>query len=673
MKIINKEGQTIEENIEDIIKDNSLKMVQSPSEIMMEIASAKAKTIVDEKLLLEEVKEAIQQGYIHINDKEYYLTKSLTNLQYPLDKVLKYGFKAELCSLRPAKRIETAGILTCILMEIVQNKMHGGQSIPAFDYYLAPYVRMTFKEELNKIGDFIGKDLIHLHNCKIDDYIIKPVEGLDGEEKYIQEAINDTVKKVYQAMEAFIANMNTIHSRIGNRVIFSSINYGTDTSAEGRCIIRQLLLVTERGVGNNETPIFPIQIWKKKRGINYLPEDRNYDLFKYACSVTAKRYFPNYINLDATFNQNEKWKVEDPERYKYECATMGDRTRVFEDRFGEKTCIGRGNLSVSTINLPKIAIESSYEAQQKTEVKFKLGKESSNQMTEEYKKVVKEIFIQKLEQYANITAKQLYERYQFQASAIKKQFPLLMSGLWLGSEALKQEDKIESVLQHGTLSIGFIGLAECLTVLTGKHHGESEEAQNLGIEIIEKLAKDTENFSNQYNLNYTLLAAPAERVAGKFTKRDEEQYGTIPGVTDREYYTNSNHVPVWYECSSEQKAKIEGPYHNLTNGGNIFYVELERGKESSAEKVEDIVDLMDKYNIGYGAVNFPKTKCANCGFETARMGVKYCPVCDSEEIELIQRITGYLVGTTSRWNSAKLAELKDRIVHKENSADDTKK
>lgn len=665
MKVINRSGQVLEEKIEEVLQKNSVDMIETPGEIMMEIATEKAKEWASEKLLSPEVKQAVKQGYIHVNDKEHYLTKSLTCLQHPLDKILKYGFKAELCSLRPAKRIETAGILSCILMEIVQNEMHGGQAIPAFDFYLAPYVRMTFKEELNKIGDFIGKDLLHLHNCEIKDYIIKETQGLEGEEKYIQEAINNTVKKVYQAMESFICNMNTIHSRGGNRAIFSSINYGTDTSAEGRCVIRQLLLATERGVGNDETPIFPMQIWKKKRGVNYLPEDRNYDLFKYACSVTAKRYFPNYINLDATFNQNEKWKIDDPKRYKYECSTMGCRTRVFENRFGEKTSIGRGNLSFSTINLPRLAIEAAYEAQEKTGLKFELGNSSEGAMTEEYKIQVKEIFMKKIEQYAEITAKQLYERYNFQGSAIKREFPLLMSGLWLESENLKQNDKVEAVLKHGTLSIGFIGLAECLTALIGKHHGESEEAQKLGIEIITKLKDMTEKFSNDYDLNYTIFATPAAGSAGKFVEIDKQKYGIIPGVTDREYYTNSNHVPVWYECSREEKAKIEAPYHNLTRGGHIFYVELERGVQASPETVEEIVDLMDKYNMGYGTVNFPKTKCANCGFETAKIGEKYCSVCDSEDLETIQRITGYLVGTTSRWNRAKLAELKDRVIHKE--------
>lgn len=638
MKVSNQNGQVIEKNIEEIMNDNTLNILQTPSEIMMEIASERAREITENYLLSEETKKAVEDGYMHIHDKEYYLTKSLNCLQYPLDKVLRNGFQAELCTLRPAKRIETAGILSSILMEIVQNEMHGGQSIPAFDYYLAPYVRMTFREELNKIGDFLGEDLMHLYNCEIQDYIVKDVSNLEGEEKYIQEAINRTVKKVYQSMESFICNMNTIHSRNGNRVIFSSINYGTDTSAEGRCIIRELLLVTERGIGNNETPIFPMQIWKKKRGINYLPEDRNYDLFKYACSVTAKRYFPNYINLDASFNQNEKWKEEDPERYKYECATMGCRTRVFENRFGDKTSIGRGNLSFSTMNLPKIAIEAAKEAQEKTGIKFELGRNSERFMTEEYRREVKEIFMSKMEKYAEIIAKQLYDRYKFQSTALAKQFPLLMSGLWKESEKVKKADNIREVIKHGTLGVGFVGLAEALIVLTGKHHGETEEAQHLGIEIISSLNQKVEEYADRYNLNFNLFATPAEKSSGKFIKMDKEKYGIIIGVTDKECYTNSNHIPTEYKCSREDKAKIEAPYHNLTRGGHIFYIELQSGIIHSPEEVEDVVDLMDKYNMGYGTINFSKSKCCNCGFEIARIGLKYCPVCDSEEIKILQRI-----------------------------------
>ena len=656
----------------DITRENANMNADTPAGMMMKFASETTKPFVDDFLLSEEARQAVKGGYIHVHDKDYYPTKSLTCLQHPLDKILQEGFKAGHGASRPAKRIETASILGCISMETVQNEMHGGQAIPAFDYYLAPYVRMTFKEEINKVADFVEKDLSHLLDAKIDDYIKKPLKGLKDDERYLQEAINNTVNRVHQAMEAFIHNMNTIHSRGGNQVVFSSVNYGTDTSPEGRCIIREMLLSTERGVGNNETPIFPIQIWKKKRGVNYLPEDRNYDLYKLACRVTAKRFFPNFINLDASFNQHDKWRADDPERYKYECATMGCRTRVFEDRHGEKTSIGRGNLSFSTINLPRLAIESALEAQEQTGLKFDLGRGSEEHMTATYKKAAKKIFMQKLDKYAGVVARQLYDRYRFQCTAIAKQFPLLMSGLWLGSENLKPNDAVEPVLKHGTLGIGFIGLAECLTVLTGKHHGESEEAQKLGLEIIEELKDLKDGFAERYDLNYSILATPAEGLAGRFTKIDRKEFGTILGVTDREYYTNSNHVPVWYKCTAEQKAKIEAPYHKLTGGGHIFYIELDGDATHNPDSIEAVVDLMDKYDMGYGSVNHTRSRCMHCGFENSDANLKECPVCGSDEIDTIQRITGYLVGTTSRWNNAKLAELKDRVTHTGLGSDEIK-
>ena len=464
-------------------------------------------------------------------------------------------------------------------------------------------------------------------------------------------------------MEAFIHNMNTIHSRGGNQVVFSSINYGTDTTPEGRCIIRELLLSTKRGVGNGETPIFPIQIWKKKRGVNYLPEDKNYDLYQLACEVTAKRFFPNFLNLDATFNQNEKWKADDPNRGYYEVATMGCRTRVFGDRHGEKTSVGRGNLSFTTVNLVRLAIEAAQSAQEKLGVHFTLGKGSQENITSEYKKTVKKMFLQKLEDYVGIAARQLYDRYRFQCTAVAKQFPLLMSGLWVGSEELKPNDPVEKVLKHGTLGIGFIGLAECLTVLTGSHHGESEKSQELGLEIINFMHEEVERYANKYDLNYSVLATPAEGLSGRFTKIDKKEFGIIPGVTDREYYTNSNHVPVWYKCTAEHKAKIEAPYHALTEGGHIFYIELDGDATHNPESIEAVVDLMDKYNMGYGSVNHTRSRCLDCGFENADANLTKCPICGSNNIDTIQRITGYLVGTTSRWNNGKLAELHDRVTH----------
>ena len=647
----------------DITRENANMNADTPAGMMMKFASETTKPFVDDFLLSQEAKDAVKGGYIHIHDKDYYPTKSLTCLQHPLDKILQNGFKAGHGASRPAKRIETASILGCISMETVQNEMHGGQAIPAFDYYLAPYVKLTFKEEVNKIAELLGKDLSDLLDYQPEDYIKRDLKGLEGKERDLQAAINNTVGRVHQSMEAFIHNMNTIHSRGGNQVVFSSINYGTDTSPEGRCIIREVLLSTERGVGNNETPIFPIQIWKKKRGVNYLPEDRNYDLYKLACNVAAKRFFPNFINLDASFNKHEKWRADDPKRYMYECATMGCRTRVFENRHGEKTSVGRGNLSFTTMNLPRLAIESAYKAQEQLGIKFDLGRGSEEFMTAQYKKTVKKIFMRKLEEYAGVVARQLYDRYRFQCTAIAKQFPLLMSGLWEGSENLKPYESVEPVLKQGTLGIGFIGLAEALTVLTGKHHGESDEAQKLGLEIIGELKEMVTGFSERYDLNYSVLATPAEGLSGRFTKIDRKEYGVILGVTDREYYTNSNHVPVWYKCTAEHKAKIEAPYHALTGGGHIFYIELDGDATHNPETIEAVVDLMDKYDMGYGSVNHTRSRCMNCGFENADANLKKCPVCGSEEIDTIQRITGYLVGTTSRWNSAKLAELRDRVTH----------
>ena len=655
--------EIIETKSNDVTRENANMNADTPAGMMMKFASETTKPFVDDFLLSTEARNAIKNGYIHIHDKDYYPTKSLTCLQHPLDKILQHGFRAGHGSSRPAKRIETASIIGCISLETVQNEMHGGQAIPAFDYYLAPYVKKTFIEEIKKIEKVIDEDLSKLYDYQVEDYIKKETEELKGEKKYIQLAINNTVERVHQSMEAFIHNMNTIHSRGGNQVVFSSINYGTDTSPEGRCVIREMLTSTYEGVGNGETAIFPIQIWKKKRGVNYLPQDRNYDLYQYACKVTARRFFPNFINLDAKFNQHEKWKADDPNRYYYECATMGCRTRVFADRHGEKTSVGRGNLSFTTLNLPKLAIESAYEAQEKLGLKFELGINSEKNMTTAYNKTVKKIFMNKLEDYARIAATQLYERYKFQCTAVAKQFPLLMSGMWQGSENLKPNDSVEPVLKHGTLSIGFIGLAECLIALTGKHHGESEKSQELGIEIISRLNELCGEFSDKYDLNYSLLATPAEGLSGRFTRMDKKEFGIIPGITDRDYYTNSNHVPVWYKCTAEHKAKIEAPYHALTPAGHIFYIELDGDATHNPGTVEAVVNLMDKYNMGYGSINHTRSRCMQCGFENADANLTKCPQCGSDDIDTIQRITGYLVGTTSRWNSAKLAELKDRVTH----------
>ncbi len=626
----------------DITRENANMNADTPAGMMMKFSSETTKPFVDDYLLSEESREAVRQNRLHIHDKDYYPTKSLTCCQHPLDHILERGFSAGHGSSRAAKRIETASVLACISLETAQNEMHGGQAIPAFDFYLAPYVRASFVEEVKALEELTGENYAHIYNKEINDYLKKPLDGLEGEARIVQHAVNKTVARVHQAMEAFIHNMNTIHSRGGNQVVFSSINYGTDTSAEGRCVIRELLNSTYDGVGNGETAIFPIQIWKKKRGVNYLPSDPSYDLYCLACKVTARRFFPNFLNLDATFNQSEAWKADDPKRYMHEVATMGCRTRVFENKYGMKTSVGRGNLSFSTINIVRLAIECMDIADKDARINS---------------------FFAKLDNMLDVAARQLNERYDFQKTAMAKQFPLLMRSLWTGAENLSPDDTIEKVINQGTLSIGFIGLAECLKALLGVHHGESDEAQQLGLRIVDYMRCRCNEFSEKYHHNFSLLATPAEGLSGKFTKIDRKKFGVLEGITDRDYYTNSNHVPVYYKCSARHKAEVEAPYHEMTRAGHIFYVEMDGDATHNPQAIMNVVDMMDHYNMGYGSVNHNRNRCLDCGFENAEANLEVCPQCGSKHLDRLQRITGYLVGTTDRWNSGKLAELKDRVIH----------
>lgn len=635
--------EIIEAKNNDITRENANMNTDSPAGMMMKFASETTKPFVDDYLLSDEAREAVRGGYLHIHDKDYYPTKSLTCVQHPLNHILENGFVAGHGESRPARRIETASVIACISLETCQNEMHGGQAIPAFDFYLAPFVRYSFIEELKQIAQLTGEDYSGLYNVEIDDFVKKPLEGLDGEQRILQHAVNNTVSRVHQSMEAFIHNMNTIHSRGGNQVVFSSINYGTDTSAEGRCVIRELLRSTYEGVGNGATAIFPIQIWKKKKGVNFNPTDRNYDLYELACKVTARRFFPNFVNLDATFNHHELWREDDPQRYLYEVATMGCRTRVFENRYGLKTSVGRGNLSFSTINIVRLGIEC-------------MNIKDENERIE--------TFFRRLDNLLELTARQLCDRFNFQRTALAKQFPPLMSRLWLGAENLRPDETIEPVINQGTLGIGFIGLAECLVALTGKHHGECEKSQALGLRIVSHMRSRANEFSERYSHNFSILATPAEGLSGKFTAKDKKSFGELPGITDKNYYTNSNHVPVYYHCSPAHKARVEGPYHELTRGGHIFYVEIDGDATHNPGAIMDIVNLMDKNNIGYCSVNHNRNRCLDCGYEDATEGLEECPTCKSRRIDRLQRITGYLVGTTDRWNSAKLAELADRVVHK---------
>ncbi|HHV39103.1 MAG TPA: anaerobic ribonucleoside triphosphate reductase, partial [Tepidimicrobium sp.] len=479
---------------------------------------------------------------------------------------------------------------------------------------------------------YMQKEAAYLNELLNDEDLIQKVQKFAERNAY-----EDTDRATYQAMEALIHNLNTMHSRAGAQIPFSSINYGTDTSVEGRMVMRNLLLSTEAGLGNGETPIFPIQIFKVKEGINYNEGDPNYDLFKLACKVSCKRLFPNFSFLDAPFNA-KYYREGQPET---EIAYMGCRTRVIGNVYDPSREIvnGRGNLSFTTINLPRLGIKN----------RGDIGK-----------------FYRDLDEIINLAIEQLIERFEIQASKKVHNYPFLMGqGIWIDSDKLDRDDEVREVLKHGTLSLGFIGLAECLKALTGSHHGESNRSQELGLEIVSHMRNRMDEASEQFNMNFTLLATPAEGTAGRFVKIDREIYGEIEGVTDREYYTNSFHVPVYYEITAFDKIRIEAPYHELTNAGHITYIELDGDPSKNLESFETIIRAMKEEGIGYGSINHPVDRDPVCGYTGIIDNV--CPKCGREEgnikFDRIRRITGYLVGTLDRFNDAKRAEERDRVKH----------
>jgi ribonucleoside-triphosphate reductase len=631
----------------DITKENANMSAETPSGMMMKFASETTKAYTAAELLKPEHYFLHRTGAIHIHDLDYYPTRSLTCVQHPLDQMYKSGMEVNHAALRRPNSIHGAAVMACISLETAQNEMHGGQAIPAFDFYMAPYVKVTYEKELKKACEFAGSNYDELKVVPISIYKEKKLDGLTGDERVIQYALNRTINAVYQAMEGFIHNMNSIHSRGGNQVVFSSINYGTDRSPEGRCVIEQLLLSTERGVGNEQTAIFPIQIFKVKEGVNLKESDPNYDLFQLACRVTSKRFFPNFINLDAPFNQHEKWTAEDPTRYLYETATMGCRTRVFENIHGEKTSIGRGNASFTSINLVRTALETMEEVE-------KEGLSGEEKWT---------CFYRKLEYLIDEVGEQLKIRYDFQKQALAKQFPTVMKYLWRGGRGLKPEDNIEKVMNQSTLAVGFIGLAECLLALMGKHHGESDEAQTKGLEIITFMRDKCTELKERYQLNYSLLATPAESLCKRFPKLDRERFGEVAEINTREYYTNSNHVPVWHHISAVKKMTIEAPYHALTLAGHIAYIELDGKASENWQAIEKVVLMAHHLDIGYFSLNHTICRCLDCGHETSDAEATECEGCHSDHLDVIQRITGYLVGTTDKWNEGKKAELRDRVRH----------
>ena len=635
---------------------------------MLKYGSEGAKQFYEMYVLDPKHAEAHITGDIHIHDLDF-LTLTTTCCQIDLKKLFEGGFSTGHGFIREPKHIQTYSALACIAIQSNQNDQHGGQSIPDFDYAMAPGVRKTYRSlYIQNLGKMINllKDIED--GEEIAGSVLKQIEKEKGavpsmadesdyiavEREYLKEYLKeDEIEKVqryakkyadkeierstYQAMEALVHNLNTMHSRAGAQIPFSSINYGTDTSPEGRLVMECVLKATEAGLGGGETPIFPIHIFKVKEGVNYNPEDPNYDLFRLACRVSAKRLFPNFSFIDAPFNL----QYYDPKDHNTEVAYMGCRTRVVANNYdpGRQTTSGRGNLSFTSVNLPRIAIKAKGDL---------------------------DIFFEDLDRKISLVVDQLLDRFKIQAAKKVKNYPFLMGqGIWLDSEKLGPNDEVGEVLKHGTLTIGFIGLAECLKALIGTHHGESEEAQNLGLDIIGYMRKRVDDACKKTGLNFSLIATPAEGLSGRFVKIDREKYGEIPGVTDREYYTNSFHIPVYYNISAFDKIKLEAPYHALTNAGHISYIEMDGDPTKNLDAFEAVVRAMHDAGIGYGSINHPVDRDPVCGYN----GIigDSCPKCGRQEEEVhferIRRITGYLVGTLERFNNGKRAEEHDRVKH----------
>lgn len=565
---------TVAEILVETDRENA-NISNSPSAKMLQIASAASRSYYLNRLIPEDLSLAHQKGDYHIHDLDFY-GKTLTCVQIPLGRLLNEGFNNGHGFIRPPKRPGSATALAAIILQSSQNDMHGGQSFSCFDRDIAPFVK------------------------NIDD--------------------NET----FQAMEALIYNLNSMHSRAGAQVPFSSINLGADISEEGRRVTRNLLLAYKRGLGKGEVPIFPNIIFRIKEGINYNPGNPNYDLFKLAIEVASARLNPTFSFMDSSFNQE----------YGTEVSYMGCRTRVIANRHGEAISEGRGNLSFTTINLPRLAIKAEGNL---------------------------ELFYKNLDSLLELAARQLHHRYEIQAKLKVKDMPFLMGqGLYMDSNHLKNHDAIEEAIKHGTLAIGFIGLAETLCQLIGKHHGESNDAQTLGVQIVTFMRQKVDALANHYNLNYTLLATPAEGLSGRFIKLDHKEFGSIKGVTDKEYYTNSFHVPVDYNISIYDKIKIEGVYHKYANAGHISYIELGSPPQYNVEVVEKILRAMKEANMGYAGINFPIDFCETCGHTGIIEGG--CTLCNENNIKRVRRITGYL-STVERFNDAKKSELRDRVTH----------
>ncbi len=638
---------------------------------MLKYGSEGAKQFYHMYILNPKHSKAHLDGDIHIHDLDFF-TLTTTCCQIDLLKLFKDGFSTGHGYLREPNDIQSYSALACIAIQSNQNDQHGGQSVPNFDYSMAPGVAKTYRKRYRQNLERAIELLTDTENPEAyTTELADKAEEISGttpklenqtpeykeaELKLLSEAFGDklagkiqrfafkhaeaeTDRATFQAMEALIHNLNTMHSRAGAQIPFSSLNYGTDTSPEGRMVMKNILKATDNGLGNGETPIFPIQIFKVKEGINYNPEDPNYDIYKETMKVSAKRLFPNYSFLDAPYNL-QYYKEGHPET---EVAYMGCRTRVIGNVYDpdREITYGRGNLSFTSINLPRLAILSNKNV---------------------------DFFFEQLDRMCDLVVEQLLERFEIQCSKIVKNYPFLMGqGVWIDSEKLGPNDSVRDVLKHGSLTTGFIGLAECLKALVGKHHGESESSQKLGLEIIGFMRKKMNEATKKYQLNFALIGTPAEGLSGRFVRIDRERFGTIPGVTDRDYYTNSFHIPVYYNISAFDKIKLEAPYHNLTNGGHISYIELDGDPTQNLDAFEAVIRQMKESGVGYGSINHPVDRDPVCG-HTGIIG-DYCPICGRKEgeggkgFERIRRITGYLVGTLDRFNDAKRKEVEERVKH----------
>ncbi|MGL5937416.1 MAG: anaerobic ribonucleoside triphosphate reductase [Phocaeicola sp.] len=682
----------------DVNLSNANMSSHTPAGQMMTFASEVTKDYTYKYLLPKQFSEAHQLGDIHIHDLDYYPTKTTTCIQYDLNDLFERGFRTKNGSIRTPQSIQSYATLATIIFQTNQNEQHGGQAIPAFDFFMAKGVLKSFQKHLGNMILFYlemdGQATTEEKKIKglIKQYISSIIPKEEEQALFLTEleaiqivikaetlatiatkAYKQTRKDTHQAMEGFIHNLNTMHSRGGNQVVFSSINYGTDTSPEGRMVIEELLQATTEGLGlRGEVPVFPIQIFKIKEGVSYSEADYNqamkdyeaalagkvkfecpnFDLFLKACQTTTKALFPNFMFLDTPFNQNELWKANDPERYRYELATMGCRTRVYENVAGEKSSLGRGNLSFTTMNLPRIAIEA----------RIKAEKVVGSNQEELIKKEAKKLFLERVTETATLIAEQLYSRYQYQRTALARQFPFMMgNGVWKGGEEINPNEQVGDILRQGTLGIGFIGGHNAMMALYKKGHGHNQEAWNTLYEAVEAMNEVANSFKERYQLNYSVLATPAEGLSGRFTKIDRRKYGTIEGVNDNDYYINSFHVDVKEAITITDKIKKEAPFHAITKGGHITYVELDGEAQKNVKAVTKIVKVMRDEQIGYGSINHPVDTCQSCGFK----GVIYdkCPVCEGEAILRMRRITGYLTGDLGSWNSAKRAEERDRIKH----------